>query len=502
MKKIKEIMIAVLLVCLTMTGFVSCGTSDENVKSETDSSDTIISGKIDVKYTSRDLDGSWDDSEATKVNLSNESYTIKDAGVYIFSGTLKDGQIIVNAGDTDKVQIVLDGANIKCADGPAIMIEQADKVFITLAEGSENTVSDGNAYTSAEDQPWGAIFSRDNLTINGSGKLTVVGNYNNGIVSKDDLKITDGVIEVTAKNDGLRGRDSVRIYNGKISIDAEGDGIKSNNDEDEGKGFVSIDGGEITIKNVSSQGIDAFYVAQVNGGTVNIDSTNEGIQGKIVYIQDGILNISVSDDCLNATDSTQTGSENAQDGVILEIAGGTLNLSTTAGDGLDSNGDLTVSGGTTVIQGSAGGAEVNLDYNGDGAITGGTVIGVGNTQMAQNFGDDSTQGAILYGGSNYSAGTTVTLSDSDGKKLSSIKAERDFSCVLVSSPDMKKGEIYTLKIGDDSQSIELSDIVVSEGISGGMGGGPGRGKVDQPPDNREGSMGQPPDIGGGSIKKQ
>ncbi len=502
MKINRKYIAPVLLISLVMISLSACGTSGGGTKSETDETDTIVSGKIDVKYTSRDLENVWDDGEATKVELSDESYTIQAAGIYVFSGTLKNGQIIVEAGDTDKVQIVLNGVNIKCASGPGIMVENADKVFITLAEGSENAVADGKSYESAEDQPWGAIFSRDNLTINGSGKLTVKGNYNNGIVSKDDLKITGGEIEVTAKNDGLRGRDSVRIYDGKISINAAGDGIKSNNDEEEGKGFVSIDGGEINIKNVSSQGIDAFYVAQVTGGTININSTNEGIQGKIVYIQDGILNISVSDDCLNATDSTQTGSENAQNGVILEIAGGTLNLSTTAGDGLDSNGDLTVSGGTTVIQGSAGGAEVNLDYNGEGVITGGTVIGVGNTQMAQNFGDDSTQGAILYGGSNYSAGTTVTLSDSDGKKLSSIKAERDFSCVLVSSPDMKKGEIYTLKIGDDSQSIELSAIVISEGISGGMGGGPGRGKVNQPRDNRDGSMGQPPGIGGGSIKKQ
>ncbi len=495
MKKIRKYIAAVLLLSFVMASLASCGTSDP-AKSETDPSDTIVSGKIDVKYTHRDLDGSWDDGEATKVALSDESYTIKEAGVYVFSGTLKDGQIIVDAGDTDKVQIVLNGADLKCDSGPAIMVENADKTFLTLAEGSENTVADGKAYDVTEDQPWGAIFSRDTLTINGSGKLTVAGSYNNGIVSKDDLKITGGEIQVTAKNDGLRGRDSVRIYDGKISIDAAGDGIKSNNDTDEGKGFVSIDGGEIEIENVSSQGIDAFYVAQVTGGAVSIDSSNEGIQGKLIYIQDGGLDIRVSDDCLNATDSTQTGSENAQDGVGLEIAGGTLNLSTTAGDGLDSNGDLTVSGGTTMIQGSSGGAEVNLDYNGKGVITGGTVIGVGNTQMAQNFGEDSAQGSILYGTENTEAGTTVTLMDADGKELASIKADRSFSSVLVSSPDMKKGETYTLKIGSDSQEIELSTLVVSEGTSGEMGGGGHHGNDKGP----GGTMGPP--AGGGPMGKQ
>lgn len=496
MKKVKKYIAAVLVLSLLMIGLASCGKSsaDNAAKNESDSSDKIVSGKIDVKYTSRDLDGSWDEKEAIKVKLSAGSYKIEKAGVYVFSGTLKDGQIIVDAGDTDKVQIVLDGVNIQCADGPAILVENADKTFITLAEGSENTISDGKTYASTEDQPWGAIFSRDNLTINGSGKMVVKGNYMHGIVSKDDLKVTGGELEVTAVKDGLRGKDSVRIYDGKITISAKGNGIKSNNEKDEDKGFISIDGGEIDIKDVTSQGIEAYQVAQMTGGTLSIDSSNEGIQAKIVYIKDGTLTINATDDCLNAADSQQTGSESAQDGVSLEIVGGTLNLSTTAGDGLDSNGDLTISGGTTILQGSSGGVEVNLDYNGEGVISGGTVIGVGNAQMAQNFGENSTQGSILYGGSSYSAGTTVTLSDADGKELASLKADRSFSCVLVSVPGMKKGETYALKIGDDSEEIELSTIVVNEGTSGQMGGG-GLGQGGGPGRDMNGAPGEMPEGG-------
>ena len=490
MKRIGKYIASVLLVSLLTIGLAACGKAENNSQSGENSDDTIISGKVDVKYTSRDLAGTWREENATKVKLSGDSYTIKEAGVYVFSGTLKDGQIIVEAGDTDKVQIVLNGVDIKCADGPAILIENADKTLITLAEGSENTVADGKTCASAEDQPCGTIFSKDNLTINGSGKLVVKGNFRHGIVSKDDLKVTGGEIEVTAVKDGLRGKDSVRIYGGRITISAQGNGIKSNNEKDENKGFISIDGGEIDIKDVSSQGMEAYQVAQMTGGTLNIDSSNEGIQAKNIYIKDGTLNINAADDCLNAADSQSTGSEEKQDGVNLEIVGGILNLSTTAGDGLDSNGDLTVSGGTTILQGSSGGVEVNLDYNGEGTISGGTVIGVGNTQMAQNFGENSTQGAILYGGSSYSAGTTVTLTDADGKELASMKAEKSFSCVLVSAPGMIKGETYKLKIGDDTTEVQLSSIVVSEGISGQMGGG-GRG----PGGDRNGTPAEMPEGG-------
>ena len=128
---------------LLTIGLAACGKAENNSQSGENSDDTIISGKVDVKYTSRDLAGTWREENATKVKLSGDSYTIKEAGVYVFSGTLKDGQIIVEAGDTDKVQIVLNGVDIKCADGPAILIENADKTLITLAEGSENTVADG-----------------------------------------------------------------------------------------------------------------------------------------------------------------------------------------------------------------------------------------------------------------------------------------------------------------------------------------------------------------------
>ena len=464
MKMLKPAAVVVLLLAISMI-LSACGGS----AAEESSDDVIISGKVDSKYTERDLSGDWDTAVASETQLSDESVTITKEGVYIFSGTLEDGQIIVDAQDTDKVQIVLNGAEISCSDGPAILVENADKTFITLAEGSENSVADGTDYSSDEDEPWGAIFSRDTLTINGSGSLTVMGNYQNGIVSKDDLKITGGIISVTAKDDGIRGRDSVRIYDGEITVTAEGDGIKANNDEDEEKGYVSVDGGSLTVSGVGSQGIDAYYVAQITGGTVEIDSENEGIQARVVYMQDGELNIKASDDCLNATNGNSDEKETAQEGVSVEIVGGTLNLSTEAGDGLDSNGDLTVSGGLVTVQGSSGGAEVPMDYNGEAVITGGTVFAAGNSSMAQNFGEKSTQCSLLYCGNNYEAGTQICLTDSDGKELASFTAERGFSAVLISTPDMVQGASYFLKIGENEETVTLDDIITGEGGMGGMG---------------------------------
>ncbi|MGN0659445.1 MAG: carbohydrate-binding domain-containing protein [Emergencia sp.] len=467
---LKKSMCCALSLALCAVLSAGCGNEVEK-EPEADTSDTVISGVIESKYTNRDLDWSYAPDEAQKISLAGESCTITEAGIYVLTGSLDDGQIIVDAGDQDKVQLVLDGVDIACSSGPAILVENADKTFITLAEGSSNKLSDGSSVSSSEDQPWGALFSKDDLTINGPGDLTVTGNYENGIVSKDDLRITGGKISVTAVEDGIRGRNSVSVYSGEITIEAGGDGIKANNDEDEGKGWVSIDGGTVTVKGVTSQGIDAYYAAQMTGGTVRIDSQNEGIQGMIVYIMDGNLSVTSQDDCLNATDSSRESGEAAMENVLLEIAGGELQLSSAAGDGLDSNGDLNVSGGTTVIQGSSGGAEVPIDYNGTGTISGGTVLAAGNIQMGQNFGSDSEQCSILCSASG-SAGDEIVLTDEDGKEIAGFKAERSFSGVLISTPLLEEGKSYTLRAGDTEKAVELTEKIYSEGgLAGGGRGG-------------------------------
>lgn len=473
--------IVICLLILTMI-FTGCNANTSQAAEKADGQ--TAEGKVKVKYTNRDIQGTYDQSEAVDVALENESYTINEAGVYIFSGSLEDGQIIVDAADEDKVQIVLNGVDIHCSNGPAIYVKNANKTFITLAKNTENKLSDGTAYTSTEDEPWGAIFSKDDLTINGSGELSVEGNYKNGIVSKDDLRITGGSLTISAAYDGIRGRNSVGVYNGTLNITAEQDGIQSNHDEDETKGYVSIDGGEVNITCTSGQGIDAYQIAQITGGTVQIESGNEGIQAKVVYISNGKIEVDAEDDCLNGTDSAAEKSENAQEGTLLEITGGTIYLNSKSGDCLDSNGDILISGGEVCMTGPASGVEANIDYNGDAQITGGTVLGTGTGQMAQNFGETSTQGSIFYSADTQSQGAYISLMDSDGEEIISFTAEEDFSAVMISSPEIKQGETYTLKIGDTEKTINMDTLIVSEGNSS-------RGA--QPP----GQMGQGPGMGGG-----
>ena len=475
MKK-KECMIALLL-CLMLVACTACGEKDstDNGKTREKGTDTAVSndlvldGRAEVKYTERDLDGTFD--EATELTLK-ESHTITEAGIYVVRGAMDDGQLIVDADEQAKVQIVLDGVDFTSKKGPVIYVKSADKVFLTLAEDTENYLTDGNNYASSlvkEDEPWGAVFSKDDLTINGTGKLTVNGKYLHGIVSKDSLKVTGGNIHVNAVEDGMRGKDELCIHDGDIMIMAGEDGLKSNNDTDEGRGNVSIDGGNVLIQKTSSQAIDAYNVAQILGGTVTLESENEGIQGKHIYIKDGTIDIDAVDDCLNAKDSLIEDTEVNHQDALLEIAGGILVLRTTAGDGLDSNGSILVSGGKTIVHGSSGGVEVAMDYNGTGTIDGGIVLATGSNGMAQNFDESSSQCSLLYDQSGRS-GTTIALSGSNGEELISFSADHDFSSLIISTPDMNVGDTYTLSVGDAEISVEMTDIIVNRGGMGGPGG--------------------------------
>jgi hypothetical protein len=207
---------------------------------------------IDLNGTSASFNG------AGAVFVSNNVVTVRAAGVYVISGKLDDGQIVVDAEDKGNVRIVLNGAEIDSSTQSPIYVKNAGKTIISLAEGTENTLSDGPEYVleDAVDEPNAALFSKDNLTINGTGKLTVHGNYNNGITSKDELRITGGTLRIDSVDDGLMGRDVVAIKEGNITIEAGGDGIKSSNDKDSSKGNIALEGGTYDIT-ASSDGMQA-----------------------------------------------------------------------------------------------------------------------------------------------------------------------------------------------------------------------------------------------------
>lgn len=208
------------------------------------------------------------------VAVNGSVVTISAAGEYSVSGTLDNGQIVINTGDEAmKVTLTLNNASITCLDAPAIMVEKANKLKLVLADGSENTVISGvEGAAPAADASGAAIFSKDDLDIEGSGKLTVNGYINNGIASKDDLKVQGGFVTVTAVNNGLRGADSVQIEAGTLVISAGNDGIKSATTDKVGKGFITVSGGDVTVS-ASGDGIDAATTLDITAaGSVSMRS--------------------------------------------------------------------------------------------------------------------------------------------------------------------------------------------------------------------------------------
>lgn len=294
----------------------SSAAENSSGESAADASSTAVDvSAMDLEFTDRDLDASYDAASATSIALSDaastvtgagasvdgSTVTISQAGVYVLSGALSDGRIVVEATDQDKVQLVLDGVSVHSGDGPAVYVKQADKVFVTLAEGTSNTLSDSATYTLEEgsDEPNAALFSKDDLTINGTGSLEVAGSYAHAVNSKDDLVITGGALTVTAVEDGLRGRDCVKIADGTFDVTAGADAIKSSNDEDGTRGFVLIEDGSFSI----TAGDDAVHAESalfVNGGQVEVASCVEGLEAEQVYMNDGDVYVTSSDDAVNA----------------------------------------------------------------------------------------------------------------------------------------------------------------------------------------------------------
>ena len=493
MKPFKTKLIAVLVVLSMVLVLAACNskttTSDaqggQTVQTEVTEESTPKTTNTDM-FTDRDLDPSYD--EATTVDLSKESassVTISKAGTYILTGTY-NGQVVVNVGDQDKVQLVLDNVTIANNDSAAIYVKAGDKVFVTLKDGTTNKISSSSTFSSADaetgDNIDGAIWSKATLTFNGSGKLTVTCENGHGIVSKDDLKVTGGTITVNAGKKAIAGKDSVRIHNGVLDLTAGNDAIHTSNEEDEDKGFIYIEGGTITIDS-GDDGIHAETDLTIAGGVINITKSYEGLEGQDIAISGGKIDIVASDDGINASEGGN-GKDNTTDfggfgggggfadnqNASLTISGGTLNVNA-GGDALDSNGSLTVSGGTTYVSGPTNGGNGAIDCD-NASISGGTVIAAGSAGMAVNFGSNSTQCSMLVSfGSTVKGGTEVILKDSSGKTILSYTPEKDYQTVVLSSGDIKTGETYTVTAGSESQTIEMTDTIYGSG--GMMGGGHG-----------------------------
>jgi hypothetical protein len=317
----------------------------------------ITSSPISVEYDRDDLDSSVSSSDMFYIKLEGDSITfegsgatvngnivtITSAGMYSISGTLNDGQIIVDTVDEETVVLVLNGADITYSTSAPIYVSNAEKTVITLADGTENYVTDGASYIfeDAEDEPNAAVFSKDDLTINGNGSLTVNANYNNGIASKDDLKITGGSITVNAVNDGIKGRDSIAVKDGTITINAGGDGMQANNDIDAEKGYVAIEGGTLNII-AGFDGIQAETSLLVSGGDIAITSGGGSVEASSSGGGFGERGMGGNP---NKTDESAKG---LKAGVDLTITGGEIQISS-LDDALHSNVRITINGGDILL---------------------------------------------------------------------------------------------------------------------------------------------------------
>lgn len=475
-----------------------------------------------------------------------------------------------------------------------------------------NVLKSPGGFTREEDDNVdAAAFSKDDLTWNGAGALTIVSQDGNGMTSKDDLVITGGSYTVTSTGHGLEGKESVRIADGTFSIASGKDGIHAEDKDDESLGFLYIAGGTFQIT-ADGDIMDAATILQVDGGTVqasagggssladnsgrsefdfgpenneteedtdtastkglkagqrllirggtfeldalddtlhsngsigiqdgiftlssgddgvhadesveitggvmDIVTSYEGIEGRTILVEAGIITLTASDDGLNAADGENSGFGPMGEGSAddwIRIQGGVIHI-TAEGDGIDSNGDLYVSGGEIRVSGPTNGGNGCLDYAGTAEITGGTAVLAGHSGMEMNFGDTSSQGVILVSTDTVQeAGSTISVMDEEGTVLLSFEPDKTYNSVLVSSPEMVTGKTYTIAAREETLEVELTEIVYGSesGMMGGGFGGRGFGRGDgggrfsegmEPPDGESMPEGMEPPDGEGMPER-
>lgn len=323
-------------------------------------------GAIDASdlFSDRDLNQTADLSDATTYTVSDgQDIEITTAGVYVLTGSASNVTVTVNVADDEKVQLVLDGVSITNDSAPSIFVKNADKVFVTTTQGSENSLTVSGSFTQTDDTNTDAvIFSKDDLVVNGLGTLNI-SSTENGISCKDDLKVTGGTINLSVADAALEANESIAIADGSITVSASNDALHAENDDDNSTGYIYICGGTLNLTS-ADDGVHATTIVEIDGGTLNITAA-EGIEGTWIQINDGTVSITASDDGINAANKSSSYSAK------VEVNGGTTTVDMGQGDtdGVDSNGDIIINGGTISVTGQS-----TFDYDGTGTINGGTVI--------------------------------------------------------------------------------------------------------------------------------
>ena len=424
----------------------------ENTVEET----TVTTAQRDEMFTERDLDPSYDEENSVRITLNGASaeadsdsvqisegiVTISAEGTYIISGTLDEGQIVVRVQDSEKVQLVLDEATIQCADSAALYVAEGDKVFVTLAAGTENALINGGTFADEQDESIdGALFSRQDLTINGSGTLHITSSAGHGIVCNDDLVLTGGTISVSSASHGLKANDSVRMTGVlTLSVDAGKDGIHAENDEDDSLGFVYIEQGTFSLEaegdglsaSAYMQILDGTFAITAGGGSVNATKESSDQWGGFMDRGGGPQRqMSESEQTSSEDDSTSmkglkaagdltivSGTfqiDSADDAVhanaSITVRGGTFDI-TTGDDGMHADDTLTITDGTIAIGESYEGLEaLHVDIQGGNITLTSSDDGLnaaGGTDASGTEG--GRDGMFGGGGMSASSGGTITIS--------------------------------------------------------------------------------------------
>ncbi|WP_107766088.1 carbohydrate-binding domain-containing protein [Nocardioides terrigena] len=482
------------------TGTAATSTTGSTAASTTTSTTvpagvTTVAEALDANVTVEAGDTAYDDAEVTDVALSgtsatsdNDAVTSEDgtvsitaAGTYRLSGAL-DGQVVVDGAGDGVVRLVLDGATITSSTTAAVDVVDAQSVVVVLADGSNNTLADAATYADTSDEaPTGALYSTADLTIGGTGSLTVTGNANNGIVGKDGLVISGGTIEVTSVDDGIIGKDYLVVSDGDVTVDAVDDGLKADNTTDAGAGFVLVSGGAVTVTS-EDDGVKGVQVL-VSGGTIDVAESVEALEGSLIVIDDGDLELHSADDGVNvaATSAEGTDDSAATDGaggpggggmaadrsLQLFVNGGTLEV-WSSGDGLDSNGDATITGGDITVLGPTTEGNGALDVNGTFDVSGGTLVATGSAGMLVAPSADSSQGWIATVlTATASAGSEVVVTDDDGAEVATSTVEKDFASIVLSSADIEPGATYTVTVDGTDTTVTAGEAPAGGGPMGG-----------------------------------
>lgn len=497
--------------------------------------------------TSFQAQTSYDESQATQVTLADQTatvtgqgasfsaqtLTISQAGTYVLTGSGKNLKLVVEAADTDQVHLVFQNLTLE-GEGTLLQINKAHEVVISLAEGSQNALTESQA--SDDEKVKATIHSQVPLTLNGTGSLTLTALTKNALEVEDDLKVLGGTYTVKAANHGFKAEGALDIEAATLTIEAGKDGLHAEHDETTERANVTLNPTQLSIA-ATEDGVDAGNELTIKGGTITVSQSEEGLEARVIRQLGGDVTIKSSDDGVNASagssskttdtsatsktteasatsnsadtspsasqatsdsatasapdsqatadpaatsqpdqankDKNQTppappasqappqggqgpggmppgGQEESDPSLQIILAGGTLTIDA-EGDGIDSNGTVTISGGSLVVNGSVHDGNGPLDATGDITITGGTVWALGTSDMLQGFAQGSTQASITANIAG-TAGQTLIILDANGKEVARQTVNKDFQAVIMSSVDLVDGQTYTIQVEGTTQT--------------------------------------------------